>query len=204
MQVTTNQDTDWWHAFRNGDNEAFLQLYRQHLPALYNYGYNLARNRSLVEDAIQDVFLYLHQHRQGLAETNHVRAYLMRSLRHRILHLLKRDDLTDSLNESDTFLLDTTPEPDWVQNEADTERSRRLNHLLNGLPKRQREALYLIYFQQLSYAETAEVMQVAVKSVYNFVYKALNTLRETTGITDWLLAPAGLVLLAKIFENIST
>lgn len=202
MQLHSTDDTAWWNAFRDGDDEALIRLYQLHLSALYNYGYNLVRQRALVEDAIQDVFLYLYEHRQ-LGEAQNVRAYLMRSLRHRILHLLKRDDLTDSLADTDTFQIDATLEPAWVQDEADTERSRRLKHLLNQLPKRQREALYLIYYQQLSYPEAAEVMQVDVKSVYNFVYKALTTIRETTGVADWLLMPISLALLSEIFENSS-
>lgn len=67
MQSINRDDTDGWNAFRDGDDEALIRLYRQHLSALYNYGCNLTRDRSLVEDAIQDVFLYLHQHRDGLS-----------------------------------------------------------------------------------------------------------------------------------------
>ena len=208
MQSITDNDTDGWNAFRNGDSEALMCLYRQHLSALYNYGYNLARDRSLVEDAIQDVFLYLHQHRDGLGAVQNVRAYLMQSLRHRVLYLLKHDDFRTAdlpkLSETDAFRMDTAQEPAWVRDEADTERSRRLKHLLDQLPKRQREALYLIYFQQLSYAEAAQIMQVDVKSVYNFVFKALTAIRQTAGVADWLLTPAVLWLLAKIFENSST
>lgn len=146
MQSSNRDDTDEWDAFRGGDDEAFMRLYRLHLSALYNYGYNLARDRSLVEDAIQDVFLYLHQHRDGVGTAQNVRAYLMRSLRHRILNLLKSSTATQELTDHTAFLVDTAQEPAWVQEQADAERNRRLKHLLNGLPQRQREALYLIYF----------------------------------------------------------
>lgn len=199
MQSINADDVNEWNAFRGGDDEAFMRLYRQHLSALYNYGYNLARDQALVEDAIQDLFLSLHQHRDGLGTAQNVRAYLIQSLRHRILYLLKNTDFVQKLTEANTFLIDTAQEPDWVQDEADAERSRRLKHLLNQLPKRQREALYLIYFEQLSYPEAAQSMGVDVKSVYNFIYKALTTIRQTTGVTDWLLILAGVGLLAKFF-----
>ena len=151
MQSIIGDDTDGWNAFRNGDSEALMHLYRQHLSALYNYGYNLARDRSLVEDAIQDVFLYLRQHRDGLGAVQNVRAYLMQSLRHRVLHLLKQNDVktagfSENLSETNAFRIDTAQEPAWVQDEANAERNHRLQYLLNELPKRQREALYLIYF----------------------------------------------------------
>lgn len=187
--------------FRGGDNEALLRLYQRHLPALYKYGYNLARDRALVEDAIQDLFLHLHQHRDRVADAQNVRAYLMQSLRNRLLRLLKKGDTTQPLSDAALFLTDTTGEPAWVQTEADAERSRRLRQMINKLPKRQREALYLLYFEQLSYAEAATVMEVDVKSVYNFVYKALTSLRETADLPDFLLIPIGLGLLAEFFEK---
>lgn len=198
MQPINADDTDGWNAFRDGDDTALIKLYRQHLSALYAYGYNLARDRLLVEDAIQDVFLYLHQHRDRVVSAQNIRAYLMQSVRNRILVLLKKNTSTQELTDADAFLVDAAQEPAWVQDEADTERSRRLKHLLNGLPKRQREALYLIYFEQLSYEEAAQIMQVDVKSVYNFVYKALTTIRQTTGVADWLLVLAGLGLLSQL------
>ncbi len=201
MQAINADDSDGWNAFRSGDDDALMQLYRQHLSALYNYGCNLARDRPLVEDAIHDVFLYLHQHRDGLGIAQNVRAYLMQSLRHRLLYLLKSRHSAQELTDATAFLVDTAQEPAWVRDEADAERSRRLKSLLNQLPKRQREALYLIYYEQLSYAEAAEIMEVDVKSVYNFVYKALTAIRQTTGVTDRLLVPAGLGLLAGLLQK---
>lgn len=47
-------------------------------------------------------------------------------------------------------------------------------------------------------------MQVDVKSVYNFVYKALTAIRATSGVADWLLVPTGLLLLSGFFKNMST
>ena len=44
-------------------------------------------------------------------------------------------------------------------------------------------------------------MQVDVKSVYNFVYKALTSLRETAGLPDFLLTPIELVFIAEFFEK---
>lgn len=200
MRPINADDSDGWNAFREGDDEALMRLYRQHLTALYAYGYNLARDRSLVEDAIQDVFLYLHQHRNRVDSAQNIRAYLMQSVRHRILALLKKSPAMQTLSNADSFLVDDRQEPAWVQDEADAERSRRLKNLLNQLPKRQREALYLIYFEQLSYEEAAQIMQVDVKSVYNFVYKALTAIRQTSGVGDWLLALVGLGLLSHFLK----
>ena len=70
-----------WQAFRAGRQEAFEAIYQKYVRTLYNYGYNLTRNAAVVEDAIQDLFVYLHEHRSTLGQTDNIKYYLLRSLR---------------------------------------------------------------------------------------------------------------------------
>lgn len=198
-----NEDAEGWNAFLGGDNEALMRLYRRHLSALYKYGYNLVRDRPLVEDAIQDVFLYLHQHRTGLSAVQSVRYYLLRSLRHRLLALLKQHKTVSLHADEEGFFVSETTEYEWVTTQAAAERNRRLRHLVNQLPKRQREALYLIYYEGLGYAEAAEVLGVEVKTAYNLIYSALQKLRTSGGVADLLLTPAQLHVALQGFSAAS-
>ncbi|NJM94622.1 MAG: hypothetical protein HC842_08150 [Cytophagales bacterium] len=43
---------------------------------------------------------------------------------------------------------------------------------------REREAIYLVYYQNLSYEEAATAMQVKVKTMYNFIYMGISNLRK--------------------------
>ena len=60
----------------------------------------------------------------------------------------------------------------------DRERSRMLHLCMGRLHKEYREALYLTYFEGLSYAQAAEVMGKSVKQVTNMVYRGKQRLRE--------------------------
>jgi len=55
---------------------------------------------------------------------------------------------------------------------------------LAGLPKRQRAMVVLRYYEDLSEAETAEVMGVSVGTVKSATSRALAKLRDTSGLRD--------------------
>lgn len=173
-------DTDLWNAFRGGDEKAFAHLYQKFSPVLYSYGYHLCRNRDQTEDCIQDLFVHLHQHRSHLGETDSIKFYLYRSLRRRIAEKAQADSRWVSDEERGTrpeLELDMPAEAGLIDEQTARDHKQKLDYLLNRLPKRQKEALYLMYFEELSYPEIAQVMGLEIKSVYNLIYSALVSLR---------------------------
>ncbi len=67
------------------------------------------------------------------------------------------------------------------------ERNQILHACLDRLNVDYREALYLTYFNGMSYAEAAEIMGKSVKQVTNLVYRgkqSLRTLLQKEGITS--------------------
>ena len=69
----------------------------------------------------------------------------------------------------------------------DAERNRILNLCMERINIDYREVLYLLYFEEMSYKEAAEVMGKSEKQVTALVYRgkqALRKLLEQEGITD--------------------
>ncbi|MBC3789211.1 RNA polymerase sigma factor [Spirosoma utsteinense] len=178
-QLTATQHTQLWDTFRSGDRAAFSQLYEWFSANLYRYGYNLIRNRQLVEDCLHELFLHLHENRGRLGPTDNIRFYLYRALRRRLLDTVTRLNKLDS----DPYFFDKAefviqPYERFLIDEQILDRQKHvLIHELNKLPKRQKEILYLVYMKGLSYLQAAEVMDITIKSVYNTVNVALKTLR---------------------------
>lgn len=178
-------DAELWNAFRQGDEEAFAYLYRKFAPVLFSYGYHLCRNRDQTEDCLHDLFVHLHQHRAQLGETDNIKFYLYRSLRRRIAEKAQANSrwvFEEETNVRQTitqpeFELDLSTETALIDQQTVQEQKKKIEYLLNRLPKRQKEALYLMYFEELSYPEIAKVMGLEIKSVYNLIYNSLVSLR---------------------------
>ncbi len=179
-QLTPTQHTLLWDNFRSGDDHAFSKLYELFAADLYRYGYNLIRNRQLVEDCLHELFLHLHESRERLGPTNNIRFYLYRALRRRLLDTVGKENKLSSeayLFDSAEFLI-PPHEQALVDDELIDHQTRILIGELNKLPKRQKEILYLVYMKGLTYPQAAEVMGIAMKSVYNTINVALATLRS--------------------------
>ncbi|GAB2574352.1 RNA polymerase sigma factor [Spirosoma areae] len=178
-RLTTTEHSLLWNTFRHGGPNALGQLYDLFAADLYRYGYNLIRNRQVVEDCLHELFLHLYENRQRLGATDNIRFYLYRALRRRLLDTVGRLNKYDS----DAYLFDKAefiiePYEKFLIDEQLAEHQKRVVMAgLNNLPKRQKEVLYLVYMKGLTYPQAAEVMAISMKSIYNSVNVALTTLR---------------------------
>jgi RNA polymerase sigma-70 factor (ECF subfamily) len=199
-QLTPANHTALWDSFREGDRAAFAQLYELFAADLYRYGYNLVRNRQVVEDCLHELYLHLHENHQRLGPTDNIRFYLFRALRRRLLDTVTRLNKLDSeayhFDNAD-FLIQPY-ETMLVEAELVDQQKRVVVAELNKLPKRQKEILYLVYMKGLTYSQAAEVMGITIKSVYNTVNVALASLRTYVSaalqLQGTLLSLAGAII----------
>ncbi|MEZ0607747.1 RNA polymerase sigma factor [Fibrella sp. WM1] len=182
--LTTADHIELWNDFRAGSRDAFDRVYTLFAPDLYRYGYNLVRNRQVVEDCLHELFLHIHDHRQRLGPVDNIRFYLYRALRRRLLDTITRLNKyeSDAYLFTDADFLIQPYETTLIESERLEQQQQQLLHEVNQLPKRQKEILYLVYMKGLSYQQAATVMDISMKSVYNTVNIALKRLRCLVGV----------------------
>ncbi len=199
-QIDINH-TALWDKFRSGDKDSFSQIYELFAADLYRYGYNLVRNKELVEDCLHELYLHLYNRRNQLGSTDNIRYYLYRALRRRLT------DTQTKLNkfESNDYIFNNAefqiqPYEDQIIEDQTLEQKKKIVLVeLNKLPKRQKEILYLVYMKGLTYQQASEVMEITMKSVYNTINVALTTLRESLQET---FKRGGLIIfISMIFNN---
>lgn len=178
--ISRTLDQVLWQLYREGDKQALGRLAECYYRVLKHYGLKFGVDESVVDDCIQELFLQLWQNRQQINTTDSVKHYLLKSLRNHILqHLRLQKRMT--LEELDWEISVTegiNTETLMIQEESLTILTSTIQAQLATLPAREREALYLRYYENLSIPEIAEVMNVNRQSVSNFLQKALNKLRD--------------------------
>lgn len=174
-------DGDLWETFKRGNEEAFARIYHMLVQDLYNYGLHIAADPELVEDCIQDLFIYIWDSKEKLGRTDNIKFYLFTALKRRILvktgEKQKKDLLlkTTPLNSEKADLL---AEPMFLSSQEEQEQSERLEKALQALTPRQREAIYLRFYDKLSYAQIASIMSLTIQSTYSLIARAMEGLRE--------------------------
>ncbi|WP_236973675.1 RNA polymerase sigma factor [Membranihabitans maritimus] len=184
-----------WNSFRNGDREALSTIFRSHYSFLYQYGYKICGNSQLVEDCIQDLFLYLYETRKTLGDVTYIKSYLFKSYRRR---LLKEMQIAkgETVNQSHEKLV-VEPQEIYVLPDEDAVRKKIIASMINKLPPRQRELIFLRYYSDLSIDEISETLSISYRSVINTLYKAMIRLRkDQSGLRkiEHLLFPILLIL----------
>ena len=174
-------DSTLWLNFKKGNDLAFSILYKKYVQKLYTYGMHTCRNKDLVLDCMQELFTVLWDRREKVSDVTCVNYYLFKSFRRLLMNRLTLGKkFLISLRDRDSQGFDFAPstEDSIIEEEWITERNRKVRNGLNSLTKRQREAIFLKFFNQLSYHEVAAIMDLHVDSVYNLISKATDILRK--------------------------
>lgn len=189
MSQPLTPDSDVWAAFRQGDERAYATLYEQHAAALYEYGVRLVQDEFLVRDALHDLFVKLWAKRAKLGPLDNVRYYLLTGLRNALLDTKRRDQRYQhvSLDDDAPFTLSFSPEAEALQQHEQREQAARLAAAVEQLSPRQKQVIYLRYYEELEYAQIAELLAINIKGVYKLTARALDALKEILNVPRPLL-----------------
>jgi RNA polymerase sigma-70 factor (ECF subfamily) len=148
------------------------RLVDQHMALLFAYAFRLTGSVDEAEELTQQTFLVAHEKIGQLREPSKVQAWLLKVLRNCFLkNRRKRRPLAASEAEMDVnlFVDDVSAESEW-----DTE---RLQQALDELPGEFRAVLLMFFFEQLSYRQIAEQLELPIGTVMSRLSRAKHHLR---------------------------
>lgn len=176
MQIS---DENLWKLCLTGDKEAFKEIYCRFYSLLYNYGSKLVKDRDLVEDCIQDVFIKLIQNYHSLSVTPNVKGYLIKALRNKLYDTLEKERITDDISLYEEVFVTDELLPLLSFDDTDTDyRAKHLMKVFSELSPHQQEIIYLYYVNELKHEEIAMVMEINYQSSKNLLFRALSKLKK--------------------------
>lgn len=174
-------DAHLWQNVKRDNELAFSILYRKYTQRLYNYGMHSCNDHDLVMDCLQELFVSIWDKRRNLTTVHSVSSYLFKSFRHLVLKKLswrKKFLRTLEANQDKNFEIVLPVEALIEKGEDQAEQSEKLRRCLVALTSRQREAIFLKFYNDLSYSDIASIMELQVDSVYNIISKSIDSLRQ--------------------------
>ena len=168
-----------YRRYLGGEEEAFDTVVKELFDPLVFFIDRYVRDTAAAEDIAIDVFaeLIVHKHRYNFKVQ--LKTYLFMIGRSRALNYLKhRTRLEETeLSEADYADDRQSLEEQFVR----SEQARLLHGAMEKLPADMRTAVHLVYFEGMSYEDTAKVMKKTKKQVDNLLYRAKGQLRATLG-----------------------
>ena len=175
------EEFEVWNRFREGNEVAFSYIYDSYYDVLCRKALQFSPNKSLIKDCIQDLFITIHRNRKNLGSTNSIQAYLSLSVKRKLARYLKKENRYETLDEQqeEDFDEELPFEFTMIEEQKRKETIQKLELAMQQLPERQRKAIHYFYFENVSYAQLADLMEMSnIKSARNLVYKGINSLRE--------------------------
>jgi RNA polymerase sigma factor (sigma-70 family) len=177
-----SNDVDLWAKMLEGDHDAFSKLYERYFPMLFRYALRFTTDRSIVKDLLQDLFTSLFLKCRELPVVHNLRSYLLVATRRKVIKKLQQNakNSTELIQEQEyDFHLELSAENTLINKQSWEQQRYTLQQILSLLTRRQKEAIYLRFYEEMSYDEIAEVMSMKeVKYARTLVYRALTEMKE--------------------------
>jgi RNA polymerase sigma-70 factor (ECF subfamily) len=176
---------------RGLDADAFGALYARHRDALHRYCLTKTKDRTLVEDIVQDVFEKAFARRDSFDPEREFWPWLASIAANACIDAHRRSVSAGARYHR--YAQDTYREPFDVTSANVLRRfeQRRLGEFLSALPVRQRAALGLFALDGLSYEQIAGHLGYSVATVKALIRRARCTLREAAA--RWVGVTVGAV-----------
>jgi RNA polymerase sigma factor (sigma-70 family) len=180
--ITKNADDSLlWQALKRSEKAAYEILLKKYYPIVLNYGVRFYKDKEFVKDCVQDLFIEIWNRREYLADVVSVKSYLLHSIRKNIIRessRLKWFREADKISDDHDFDVEFDIETYLISREVENELLQKLRFELDKLTKRQREAIFLRFNQELSYEEIAIIMDINYRSVVNLIHEAIKAIRK--------------------------
>lgn len=163
--------------FISGDKEAFSEIIDCYRDGLIFFVYGYTRNMYLAEDIASESLAELYLSPKRFLHRSSLKTYLYSIAYHKTLKVLKRNSF---LIDLDIGVLDSKTD-DYIRFEDKVLKDEQAKQLHEALPKLKceyRTALMLIYFEDMSYKEAADVMHKSVKQIDNYLCRGKAALKK--------------------------
>jgi len=200
-QTLKEDDHLLWTSFREGSREAFERIYCAHIDNLYNYAILIFKDKAIVEDAIQDMFIDLWRRRTSLGETTSIDFYLRKALKRNIARkLATKERLTfpHQLPHEYTVQITDSAETEIILPQLAYETADVLIRTIKTLPARQQKILMYKFYDNLSSQEISHLMSICQDSVYTLISRALKNLKSRIKASQLTWS---IVLLLSLFKG---
>lgn len=148
------------------------ELYREHAQACIRFAYLLTNDAAIAEDLVHDCFLKLAPRLHHIRSPQSLPSYLRRTLLNLAINRQRRHRIEQIfLGKERSAAHDASTSNHGVMHDA-------ISEAMGSLSPRERAAIVLRYYEDLSEEQTADLLRTSRKAVNSLVGRGLTKLRK--------------------------
>ncbi len=173
--LTHRPDSELIGLFATNGSLAIELVFKKYYRDMCLSAIRVVKDQSTAEDIVQEVFYELYRKKETL-KIDSLKAYLSRAVFNRSINYVKgRREIVESNDDTVVDRVETYDSQDQMEY---NELENYINKIIDTLPEKCRLVFVLSRFEQLSYKEIAQRLDISVKTVENQMSKALKILRQ--------------------------
>jgi len=181
--ASLERDAELMLRVRQGDQASFGLLLEKHRVPVVHFLYRMVRNKAVAEELAQEVFLRVYRSRDHYEPTAKFTTWLFRIATHLGLNCIR-----DGRNERFHNRLDNEASDGVCQQVPDRGQTveqelvyrvklREVRQAIESLPQKQRAAVMMHKYEELEYAQIADVLRCSESAVKSLLFRAYESLR---------------------------
>jgi len=181
MAFDTFSDTELIALIKEGDADAFKEVYKRYNQLLYIFAYRKLKQREESKDVVQDVFAWLWNQRASIPAQAALGGYLYKSVLNNIYDIFRHQNIVQQWIEQGHHYIDVADErTDYLIREKDIQ--ALIQKEIDAMPPRMREIYELKRHRYLTVKEIAEELDLSEHTVATQLKRAQKHLKLKLGI----------------------
>jgi RNA polymerase sigma-70 factor (ECF subfamily) len=159
------------------------ELIENNLDRIFNYSLFITGDREKALDLMQDTIVTVLTKKHLYKEESHFKSWIFRVLKNNYLNILKKENIRREINFSDATP-ENSEEPVFLSKDknnnylSDPILKKKISDVIASLSPEYRDVIVLVEIDQLSYEETAEVLEIPIGTVMSRLYRGRSHLKK--------------------------
>ncbi|MFN4245844.1 MAG: RNA polymerase sigma factor [Brevinematia bacterium] len=152
-------------------DRAFVLIFKKYQSFVYDFGRTLGIPKSDISDFVQEVFIKLYKHINKFNPNKKFFPWFYSIIRNQAYSFIKK---VKRQKDSDLEIREYTTNP----YEFSIETINLVREIISELPEKEREILFLRYYQELSVDEISEILNCSKRNIYYIIDKAIEKIKR--------------------------
>ncbi|RYE28559.1 MAG: RNA polymerase sigma-70 factor [Sphingobacteriales bacterium] len=173
---SSHTDLELLPLLKGGDRAAFTEIYNRYWLVAYRSAMHILRDEDACMDVLQDVFVWLWQHREQ-QQINSLKPYILTAVKFKMLNVIRQGKIKEFAHSKIKF----EEEYQSDTNIEVKELMQMINEFADGLPSQAKQIFQMSRYEHLSNKEIALKMGITEKTVKNQINISLRKLKSNLG-----------------------
>ena len=187
VSYVNQSDQELFNLLKQGDHDAFNEIYKRYQPVLFNHAYRRFPDREQVRDIIQELFTYIWKNRSDIHLSGSLAGYLYSSVRNKVLNHFRDDKVKEAFNLSLTEFLENEKSMITDHLIREKELIALIEEEVSKLPVQMQLIFRMSREAHMNHNEIAKQLGLSPHTVRTQVKNALRILRTKLGSAVFIL-----------------